>query len=154
LSCSTDRICFRDASFSSTPHGLQVNRPQQFLQRTAMLLHRLLVALQTTAGKLPEILVFEFDVEPGDFVAKLLQRKLQPVAPFAEAGIRIREHPGNALHVGEFYLAGVTPELAIVKGKRRLVAARTCKVTLQLLHLTHAPLYSTAPRILPDTVLN
>jgi hypothetical protein len=102
---------------------------------------------------LPEIPVFEFDVDPGDFVAELLQRKLQPVAPLPETGIRIREHPRNALNVGEFYLAGVTPELAIVKGKRRLVAARTRKVTLQLLHLTHAPLYSTAPRTLPDALL-
>jgi hypothetical protein len=108
-----------------------------------VLLGRFPVAFDATSGKRPQVLVLQLAFQSGDLMAELLQRELQAVAPFAETRFRVREHPRNAINIGELDLAGVTAEPALIKGQRRLVTTRTRKIRLQLLHIRHARLYST-----------
>ena len=133
---------------------LHVHRPEQLLQRASMLLHRFPVALHAPAGQCPQVLILQFDVQPCYLVAELLQRKLQPVAPLRETGIRIREHPRHAVHVGKIDLAGLAAKMTSIASERGLVAARAGEITVQLLHVAHARVYNTASRTLPDALLN
>ncbi len=143
----------RQVGFVAAALRLHVDRPEQFLQRAAMLVDRFSVALYTPAGQRSQVLVLEFDVEPRNLVAQLLQRELQAVAPLTETGVRIRKHPRDAVDVRKIDLAGLTAKPAVVKSERCLVAARAGEIILQLFHVTHAPFYSTAPRTLPDALL-
>jgi hypothetical protein len=134
----------REEGLEAAALRVHVDGPQKFLQCAPVLVDRFPVALQAAAGKRPEVLVIQLDVQPGNLVTEALQRELQPVAPLAEAGVGLREHPGDAVDVREIYLAGGAAEFAVIKFKWCLVAARTREIAQQLLHLTHAALYITA----------
>ena len=83
------------------------------------------VALDSAARQWTQVFVLEFPVQTGDFMAQLLQGKLQAGTPFTETRLWFGEHERNAVQRREVDLACRTVILPVLLLEGRLVAART-----------------------------